>query len=75
MRQAHQLKSIVSIPIIFSLSFLACGEKKSDSVKLKSENDKVSYTIGVQIGQNFQLHLFPHLYLPNLLLHFLGSPN
>ena len=54
MQKAQQSKIVLSILIIFSLTILACGGKNGGGAELISENDKVSYTIGIQLGQNLQ---------------------
>ena len=54
MQKAQQSKIVLSMLIIFSLTTLACGGKNGGRAELISENDKVSYTIGIQLGQNLQ---------------------
>jgi len=54
MHKAQQSKIVLSMLIISSLTILACGGKNEGKAQLQSENDKVSYTIGIQLGQNFQ---------------------
>ena len=54
MQKAQQSKIVLSMLIIFSLTILACGGKNGGRAELISENDKFSYTIGIQLGQNFQ---------------------
>jgi FKBP-type peptidyl-prolyl cis-trans isomerase len=53
MQQSRSIKIVLSIILILTLSAFACSGKNGGSVDLKTDKDKISYTIGVQLGQNF----------------------
>ena len=54
MQHTHQSKIVLLMLIFFFLTILACTGKDGGKVELKSEDDKVSYTIGIQLGENFK---------------------
>ena len=55
MQKGQRLHVVLSMLIITSLTILACGGRNGGEIQLQSENDKVSYTIGIQIGQSIQM--------------------
>jgi FKBP-type peptidyl-prolyl cis-trans isomerase len=54
MHKKQHLNVVLSIILTLSLTVFACGGGNGGKVELKSDNDKVSYTIGIQIGQSIQ---------------------
>ncbi|MFC1650520.1 FKBP-type peptidyl-prolyl cis-trans isomerase [Candidatus Latescibacterota bacterium] len=54
MQHSSRIKIAIALIIILSLSTFACGEKNGGSVDLSTDIAKVSYTIGIQLGQNFK---------------------
>ena len=53
MHHTSRIKIVLAIILILSLSAFACSGKNGGSVDLKTDKDKISYTIGVQLGQSF----------------------
>jgi FKBP-type peptidyl-prolyl cis-trans isomerase len=54
MQKARLSKIFVFMLGIFSLTTLACGDKEGGKVDFKTDDDKVSYSIGVQIGNSLK---------------------
>jgi FKBP-type peptidyl-prolyl cis-trans isomerase len=54
MQKAHFPKVILSALIVFSLTTIACGQKSGGKVEFKTDVDKISYSIGVNIGNNLK---------------------
>lgn len=54
MQEAKALRIILAALLIFSLPFFGCAKKDGGKAEFKNDVDKVSYVIGVQIGENFK---------------------
>ena len=54
MHKARLSKIFVFMLGIFSLTTLACGDKEGGKIDFKTDDEKVSYSIGVQIGTSLK---------------------
>lgn len=54
MRKAQVVKTVIAAALVSSLVLVACAKNGGGKVKFKTENDKVSYIFGTQVGKSFK---------------------